>query len=373
MREMSTIKNIIVKVGSSSLCDANGNIEKEKILNIIQQIAQIQRKGIHVTMVSSGAIAAGMGVLDLEVRPSTMPKKQALAAIGQASLMQIYEDIFQLFSLRCAQILVNHDDFNDRKRLLNMQHALQQLNTYGVIPIINENDALAVDEIKVGDNDTLAALMAPVVDADLLILVSDIDGLYNDNPHINKEARRISQINGVKEEVWAMAKDTNSKVGTGGMATKIKAAQIVTDYGCDMAIVNGATPKAIIDILEGRDVGTYFTATKVLSARNHWLLYRCSAKGSIVIDDGASRMLVSKHTSLLPSGIREVHGRFMMSQVVDVVNLAGKVIAKGISNYSSEELRLIKGIKTSEIESVLHYKDYNEVIHANNLVIVKER
>lgn len=373
MRDMSTIKNIIVKVGSSSLCNDNGNIEKEKILNIIQQIALIHRKGMNVTVVSSGAIAAGMGVLGLDVRPSTIPKKQALAAIGQASLMQIYEDIFQLFSLRCAQILVNHDDFNDRKRLLNIQHALQELNTYGVIPIINENDALAVDEIKVGDNDTLAALMAPVVDADLLILVSDIDGLYNDNPHINKEAKRISQIDGVREEIWAMAKDTNSKVGTGGMATKIKAAQIVNDYGCDMAIVNGATPNAIIEVLEGKDVGTYFTSTKVLSARNHWLLYRSSSKGSIIVDDGASHVLVTKHTSLLPSGIKEVHGRFMMSQVVDIVNLAGEVIAKGISNYSSEELRLIKGLKTSEIESVLHYKDYNEAIHANNLVIIRER
>ncbi|MFV0395828.1 MAG: glutamate 5-kinase, partial [Coprobacillaceae bacterium] len=341
MRNLEHIKNVIVKIGSSSLCSDNGKIHKEKVLNLIQQVAKLHRNGLKVTIVSSGAIAAGMGVLDLDVKPSTIPKKQALAAIGQASLMQIYEDIFHIFDLQCAQILVNHGDFDDRKRLLNLQNAMQEIINYKIVPIINENDALAVDEIKVGDNDTLAALIAPVVNADLLVLVSDIDGLYDDNPHINKEANLISQVDGIQEEIRAMAKDTSSKVGTGGMATKIKAAQMVNDFGCDMAIVNGSTPNVVLDLLAGKEVGTYFTSTKVLSARNHWLLYRSLPKGKIIVDDGASHILISKHTSLLPSGILDIDGNFMMSQVVEIVNLQGTVIARGISNYSSDELRLI--------------------------------
>lgn len=373
MRNVEHIKNVIVKIGSSSLCSNTGKIHKEKVLNLVQQVAQLHRKGYKVTIVSSGAIAAGMGVLDLDTKPTTIPKKQALAAIGQASLMQIYEDIFHIFDLQCAQILVNHGDFDDRKRLVNLHNSLREVINYNMVPIINENDALAVDEIKVGDNDTLSALMAPVVDADLLVLISDIDGLYSDNPHINKEAVLIPQVDGVHSKIHAMAKDTSSKVGTGGMATKIRAAQIVNDYGCDMAIVNGSTPNILMDLLVGKEVGTYFTSTKVMSARNHWLLYRSLSKGKIIVDDGANEILTTKHTSLLPSGVLKVEGNFMTSQVVEVLNLKGIVIAKGISNYSSDELRLIKGLKSNEIEKVLHYKDYDEVIHANNLVIIKER
>jgi glutamate 5-kinase len=373
MRELGHIKNIIIKIGSSSLCSENGKIVQEKVLQLIQQVAMLHRNGMHVTLVSSGAIAAGMGILNLEQKPTTIPKKQALAAIGQASLMQIYEDIFHLFNLQCAQILVNHDDFDDRKRLLNLENALQALQEYRIVPIINENDVLAVEEIKVGDNDTLAALMAPIVHADLLVLVSDIDGLYDDNPHLNKDATLISQVHGIESHIRSMAKDTTSKVGTGGMATKIKAAQIVNDFGCDMAIVNGGNSNILIDLLAGKEVGTYFTSTKVLSSRNHWLLYRSLSKGRIVVDDGASQSIKTKHTSLLPSGIIDVQGNFISGQVVDVITSSGEVIAKGIAHYSSAELHLIKGLKSIDIEKVLHYKSYDEVIHANNLIIIKER
>ena len=210
------------------LCDDEGNINKEKILNLIWQIAQIKRKGIKITLVSSGAINAGVHIMNLTERPQTIPEKQALAAIGQASLMQIYEDLFSLFDLKCAQILLNHDDFDDRKRLMNFNHALQALIKYDAVPIINENDTLAVDEIKVGDNDTLASLIVPAVDADMVILVSDIDGLYDDNPHTNKDAKLICDVNGITSEIENMAKDASSKVGTGGMVTKIKAAKAVS-------------------------------------------------------------------------------------------------------------------------------------------------
>ncbi len=210
MRDLQGIKKIVIKVGSSSLCNQKGQIEKEKILYLILQISKLIELDYSIVLVSSGAIAAGMGALGLKEKPQTIPEKQALAAIGQAKLMQIYEEIFQLFDIECAQVLLNHGDFDDRKRLINLTNTMHSLMHYGVIPIVNENDALAVDEIKVGDNDTLAALIVPVVEADMLILVSDIDGLYN-----------------VDDDIRHMAGDTSSGLGTGGMATKIRAAKIV--------------------------------------------------------------------------------------------------------------------------------------------------
>ncbi len=373
MRDLSKIKNLIIKIGSSSLCDDQGNINKEKILNLIQQIAYIKRKGIKITLVSSGAINAGVHVMKLDERPQTIPKKQALAAIGQASLMQIYEDLFSLFNLKCAQILLNHDDFDDRKRLMNFNHAMQALIEYDVVPIINENDTLAVDEIKVGDNDTLASLIVPAVSGDMLVLVSDIDGLYDDNPHINKKAKLIRNVNGITKEIENMAKDASSKVGTGGMITKIKAAKICNEFGCDMAIVNGAQANVLIDLIEGKEVGTYFNsdAGRKLNSRQHWIMYRSMPKGSIIVDDGAKMALINKHTSLLPKGIVDVKGNFLISQIVDIRDLNDDFLARGMVNYSSDEIKLIKGLNTSEIEKVLHYKDYDEVIHANNLVLVE--
>ncbi|WP_308698068.1 glutamate 5-kinase [uncultured Thomasclavelia sp.] len=374
MRNLEKVKNIIVKIGSSSLCDQNGNIDKEKILNLIQQIAYIKRKNIKITLVSSGAINAGVHIMNLKQRPDTIPQKQALAAIGQASLMQIYEDLFSLFKLKCAQILLNHDDFDDRKRLMNFNNAMQAIIDYDVVPIINENDTLAVDEIKVGDNDTLASMIVPAVNADLVIIVSDIDGLYDDNPHTNKDAKLISNVAGITKTIENMAKDASSKVGTGGMITKIKAAKICNEFGCDLAIVNGNQPNVLIGLLEGKEVGTYFDSTPVrhLSSRQHWIMYRSMPKGKIIVDDGARLALVNKHTSLLPKGIVNVEGNFLMSQIVDIVDCNNDLIARGIANYSSDEIRLIKGLNSSEIETVLHYKDYDEVVHANNLVLVKE-
>ena len=357
MRNLEHVKHVIIKIGSTSLCNEGGQLDKERILKLIQQIAILKRKGLKVTLVSSGAISSGMGVLNLSEKPKEISKKQALAAIGQAHLMQIYEDLFSLFHLKCAQILLNHEDFDHRKRLMNLSYALSSILDYDVIPIINENDTLAVDEIKVGDNDTLSALLLPIVDAQLLVLVSDIDGLYNDNPHTNS---------------MNFAKDSSSQFGTGGMVTKLRAAKIVNDYGGDMAIVNGNNETALIDLLEGKQIGTYFSgkAGRTLSARDHWIMYRSSPKGKVIVDDGACEALKT-HTSLLPKGIKEVEGSFMQGSVIDVLSFKGHLIARGITNYSSDELKLIKDHHSNEIESILHYKDYDEVIHADNLVINK--
>lgn len=373
MRDLRNIKNLVIKIGSSSLCDDEGNINKEKILNLIQQIAYIKRKGINITLVSSGAINAGVHIMNLAKRPQTIPQKQALAAIGQASLMQIYEELFSLFNLRCAQILLNHDDFDDRKRLMNFNNAMQALIDYDVVPIINENDTLAVEEIKVGDNDTLASLVVPAVNADMVVLVSDINGLYDDNPHTNENAKLIKNVNGITKEIEDMAKDASSKVGTGGMITKIKAAKVCNDFGCDMAIVNGNQQNVLVDLMDGKDVGTYFSgvAGRTLNSRQHWIMYRSMPKGSIIVDDGAKLALINNHTSLLPKGIVDVRGNFLISQIVDIIDLNNILLARGMVNYSSDEIKLIKGLNTREIKNVIHYKDYDEVVHANNLVLVE--
>ncbi len=373
MRDLKNIKNLVIKIGSSSLCDDEGSINKEKILNLIQQIAYIKRKGINITLVSSGAINAGVHIMNLAKRPQTIPQKQALAAIGQASLMQIYEELFSLFNLRCAQILLNHDDFDDRKRLMNFNNAMQALIDYDVVPIINENDTLAVEEIKVGDNDTLASLVVPAVNADMVVLVSDINGLYDDNPHTNENAKLIKNVNGITKEIEDMAKDASSKVGTGGMITKIKAAKVCNDFGCDMAIVNGNQQNVLVDLMDGKDVGTYFSgvAGRTLNSRQHWIMYRSMPKGSIIVDDGAKLALINNHTSLLPKGIVDVRGNFLISQIVDIIDINNILLARGMVNYSSDEIKLIKGLNTREIKNVLHYKDYDEVVHANNLVLVE--
>lgn len=374
MRNLSTIKRVVIKVGSSSLCNHDGEIDKEKILYLILQISKLIKKGYSVVLVSSGAIASGMGALGLKSKPQTIPEKQALAAIGQAKLMQIYEDTFQLFHLKCAQVLLNHGDFDDRKRLMNLTHTMNALMSYGVIPIVNENDALAVDEIKVGDNDTLAALLVPVVEADLLILVSDIDGLYTENPQNNPHAKLLKYVDHVDENIEKMAGGSSSRLGTGGMMTKIRAAKIVNAYGSHMVIVNGNNEESITHVFDETESGTWFNGAsgKNLNAKSHWLAYRTSSKGKIIVDEGAARALKEHRRSLLPKGVVDVQSQFFMGQVVDIVNCTGEKIAKGIVNYSSEEIKLIKGLNTSEIESILHYKDYDEIVHANNMVIIGE-
>lgn len=371
-RSVKDIKKIIIKVGSTTLCDHDGQINKEKILKVIAQIAKLKRAGYTVLLVSSGAIAAGMGALHLDQKPTLLPQKQALAAIGQARLMEIYEELFSIFQMRCSQILLNHGDFDDRKRLMHLNLTMNALLDYDVVPIINENDALSVDEIKVGDNDTLAALLVPVVEAELLILVSDIDGLYTANPQLDPHAKLLSYVDHLTPKIMSYAGDSHSTLGTGGMATKLKAAKMVNDFGSNMCIVNGSKPDAIVNALV--DEGTWFNGAsgRKMKAREHWIAYRSKPKGKLLVDEGCQKALMH-HTSLLPKGIVDIEGDFLSGAVVDIVNQEGELLAKGITNYASDEVRLIKGVNTDQIEKILHYKDYDTIIHANNMVVLEEK
>ena len=260
MRNLEHVKHVIIKIGSTSLCNEDGQLDKERILKLIQQIAILKRKGLKVTLVSSGAISSGMGVLNLSEKPKEISKKQALAAIGQAHLMQIYEDLFSLFHLKCAQILLNHDDFDHRKRLMNLSYALSSILDYDVIPIINENDAVAVEEIVFGDNDSLSAIVAKLIKADALLILTDIDGLYDKDPHKDEDARIIPVVEEITEHLFEIAGGKGSKFGTGGMITKLQAAQIATEVGIPTIVMNGGDSDNIYRVLEGHQVGTFFTA-----------------------------------------------------------------------------------------------------------------
>lgn len=362
-------KRVIIKVGSSSLVNKDGSINGLRIKQIIDIINKLMKLGNKVMLVTSGAIAVGVNMLGLKKKPQNIALKQACAALGQAKLIEEYQKVANEYSLLCSQILVNHDDFENRNRMGHLSNTIEELLANNIIPIVNENDALAVEEIKVGDNDTLSALLVPMVNADLLVLASDIDGLFNKNPNEYEDAYKIDVVEKIDESIEAMVGSKMSSVGTGGMGTKIKAARIATKANCDVAIINSDKLGEIDKLLNGENIGTIFTKeSSSLRSREHWLIFYSYAKGIIVIDDGAKEAL-NNNKSLLPSGIVNVDGDFNKNNVVFVVDKEGNRLAKGITNYGSDTLQIIKGKQNSEIKLLMdNVKD--EVIHVDNLVFV---
>ena len=366
---LGEVKRVVIKVGTTTLTHETGLLNLERIEILVRQIANLHNNGYEVMLVTSGAIGAGMGKLNLKNRPKTLPEKQAVAAVGQVALIHLYQKIFAEYGKNVGQLLLTASDINERNRYLNGRNTCFALFNAGVIPIINENDAIAVEEIKVGDNDTLSAFVATLVDADLLIILSDIDGLYDSNPKENPNAKLLPLITTLNEEIKAMAGDSNSKFGTGGMATKIKAAEIALNSGVNMVIAQGEKPENLIKIVRGEDIGTLFVKNKKgLKAKKHWLQYSSKKTGKLIIDDGA-KIAVLKHKSLLPSGIKEVEGSFQKGDVITVIDEEKNVLAVGIVNYSSEECQRILGKQSKEIEKILGYKDYDEVLHINNMSV----
>ena len=366
---LGEVKRVVIKVGTTTLTHETGLLNLERIEILVRQIANLHNNGYEVMLVTSGAIGAGMGKLNLKNRPKTLPEKQAVAAVGQVALIHLYQKIFAEYGKNVGQLLLTASDINERNRYLNGRNTCFALFNAGVIPIINENDAIAVEEIKVGDNDTLSAFVATLVDADLLIILSDIDGLYDSNPKENPNAKLLPLITTLNEEIKAMAGDSNSKFGTGGMAIKIKAAEIALNSGVNMVIAQGEKPENLIKIVRGEDIGTLFVKNKKgLKAKKHWLQYSSKKTGKLIIDDGA-KIAVLKHKSLLPSGIKEVEGSFQKGDVITVIDEEKNVLAVGIVNYSSDECQRILGKQSKEIEKILGYKDYDEVLHINNMSV----
>ncbi len=371
MRTNLNLRKIVIKIGSQSLVNNDNSINESKISELIEQIKILVSKGKEVVLVTSGAIAVGMNKLDLKTKPKNMALKQACAALGQASLMGIYEKYFVNNSLLCAQILVNHDDFSNRKRMVNLKNTLFTLMQQKIIAVINENDALAVDEIKVGDNDTLAAFIVGTIQADLLILLSDIDGLYDKNPKEYNDAQLVKEVMAIDKDIENMIGKKKTLVGTGGMETKIKAARIATNAGCHMVITNANKLSSIEKIIDGEDIGTWFFANKSdINLKEHWLIFDAYATGSIKIDDGAKNAVLIGR-SLLPSGIIQVDGNFFANAIVLIKDINDNIIAKGQVNYSSLEIDKIKGLNSPKCHEVLGYKAKDEVVHADNMVILE--
>ena len=367
---MKQIQRIIIKVGSSSLVLKNGNINNDAINELINTINELMLQGKEVALVTSGAIAIGMGKLGLSIKPKKMSLKQACAALGQATLMNEYEKCANNYNILCAQILVNHDDFENRNRMVHLSNTLEELFDNKILPIINENDALNVDEIKVGDNDTLAALISPMINADLLVLASDIDGLYDKNPKQYGDAKKIDYVYKIDKTIDDMIGDITSNVGTGGMETKIKAARICTKVGCDMAIISSYDINKIMNLINGEKIGTLFLSQeKKMHSKEHWIVYNTYGKGTIVIDDGAKSALLERK-SLLPKGIISINGIFNDNTVVFISDKQNNIIAKGITNFSSNDILLIKGKHSNEAKKILN-ADKEEIIHANSLVLIE--
>ena len=369
---LKDVKRIVIKVGSSTITYGNGKRNFSRIDRLAREIADLENQGKEIILVSSGAVAVGVDRLGLAAKPKTIPGKQAAAAVGQGVLMHTYEKIFAEYGQIVAQVLLTRMDSVDRHRYTNSRNTFLALLEHKVIPIVNENDVVAIDELKIGDNDNLSALVAGIVDADLLIILSDIDGLYTANPQNDPNAKLVPEVTDITPEIEASAGDAGSKVGTGGMFTKIQAAKMATSSGINMVIASGEEKDAISRILEGEEIGTLFVSRENrLQFRKRWLAFGARIAGKIVVDDGCAKAVrKAGGCSILPAGITDVEGEFEAGNTISVVNKNGHELARGLANYSSEELDMIKGAKTSEIENILGHKHFDEVIHRDDLVIL---
>ncbi len=370
-RKLGRVRRLVVKVGSGLVTASAGGASPERIGALAAEIASV-RAGRHVVLVTSGAIATGMARLKLPERPRSIPDKQAAAAVGQSALMWQYEVAFSRHGIPVGQVLLTAQDIGDRARYLNAKNTLLALLKFNVLPIVNENDTVAVEEIKVGDNDNLSALVASLIDADLLVLLTDVDGLYTDDPTVNARARKLDTVLAVTDEIARLARDRADGVSVGGMATKLQAARKAAAAGVPMIIASGRDGGVLRRVLAGEPVGTYF-APKAdrLGARKRWIAFAVTPQGRLTVDAGALAALTQRGKSLLPSGIVDVEGTFSSGEVVAVLGGAnGREFARGVVNFDADEVRKIRGAKTKDIEARLGYKSFDEVIHRDNLVIL---
>jgi len=369
-------QRIVIKIGTSTLTRASGQLNHEFLSELVRQVAHEHKKGKEILIVTSGAVGAGLGKLNLHKKPTSLPERQAVAAIGQGLLMEVYEKLFAAHGITVAQILLTRDDMDNRRRYLNARNTLLQLITgYKAVPVINENDTVATEELELrfGDNDTLSALVASLVGADLLLILSDVGGLYTGDPRREKEVSLIPVVKEITPEIQAMAGEAGTLFGSGGMQTKIEAARIVTRSGIAMILASGVEPRVIERIIAGEELGTIFLpAQETLLGRKRWIAFAGQPRGEIVIDPGAVEALVTHKKSLLPSGVVDVKGRFELGDLVRIVDEGNREVARGLSNFSADEVRKIMGGKTRTIAQILGYKTYDEVVHRNNLVCLEE-
>jgi glutamate 5-kinase len=368
---LKNTKRILVKIGSGVLSGKDG-LDLEIIENLVDEIAEFSKKGHQFVIVSSGAIASGMQRMGFKNRLQSLPEKQAAAAIGQGRLMRVYSNAFGKYDLAVSQILLTTSDLTDRQRFLNTRNTLSVLMDWGVIPIINENDTVAVDEIKFGDNDNLAAMMANIMEANLLINLTNTEGLYDRDPKGAKKPRLISLVTEITDEIEAAASSEADPLGMGGMKSKVIAAKKVTAFGIPFIIAPGKSKGILHNILSGEETGTLFLPMDThLKSKKYWIAFTLRAHGKIYIDDGAARAIIHQGKSLLPSGIIRIEGDFNVGDPIACVCADGTMVAKGLVNYSSNDIDKIKGLQTSRIEQVLGSKPYDEIIHRDNMAVSK--
>ncbi len=363
-------KKIVIKIGSSLLVE-DGLLREKWLKNFAKDVADLIKKDFQITIVSSGAIALGRSILKVGARKLSLEEKQAAAAVGQIKLMGFYRDFFAKFNLDVAQILLTAADCNSRDRYLNSKNTIETLLKHRIIPIINENDTVAVDEIKIGDNDRLAARVTQMISADMMILFSDIDGLYDQNPKTNKNAKLISEVSVITKEIEAMAGGAGSNVGTGGMITKIMAAKMLADSSCEALITNGTSDNALQKLFAGKQNFTVFHGkNKNAKSRKKWISGVLNAKGSVIINQCAVEALHSKKISLLPVGVVAVKGDFKAGEAIFIRDEAGNHVASGISNFDAADVKKICLKKSDEVKKILGKSTKKEVVHIDNLVVV---
>lgn len=365
-------RRVVVKVGSNILT-ADLGLNLKAIRSISGQICRLIEDGREVVLVSSGAMAIGVIKVGLDKRPNEIPKRQAVAAVGQAGLIMEYEKAFGRHNKKVAQILLTGDDLNDRQRYLNARNTIYTLLSWQVVPIVNENDTVMIEEIQFGDNDNLAAMITLLMDADILVNLTDIEGLYTKDPRTFPEAELIPVISNINKEIEKLAGDIPGSLGTGGMLSKVKAAGKVTAAGIPMLIASGSKPDILTRLFSGQEHGTYFVPRKEkLKSRKCWIAFTLKPKGVISIDEGAAAAILQRGKSLLPSGIVGVEGEFSVGAPVEFRRDDGETLGNGLVNYSSADIRKIMGLKSSQIEQRLGQKTYDYVIHRDNLAITAE-
>ena len=365
------VKRLVIKIGSSVIASRGQGLNHAWLGALAREMEAVRRKGYEVVIVSSGAILSGLDKLGIRQRPRSLPVKQAAAAVGQSHLMWAYEKAFEPTGLKVAQVLLTGEDLSDRKRFLNSRNTLTTLLELGVIPIINENDTVAVDEIRFGDNDHLAQLVTHLMDANLLVILSDVEGLFTDDPRRYPKASLIPEVHPHSPNLEHHAKKSTSPEGTGGMFSKVQTARKMARYGVTTIIAEGKRAGILTGILNGEPIGTLFIpATGKRKSRKQWIASTSRAKGRLSLDPGAVDALVVRGKSLLPAGVLKVEGRFEVGDVVSCLGSNRREVARGLVNYSSVDLGKIKGFKSAEITKILGFKDYDEVIHRDNLVIL---
>jgi glutamate 5-kinase len=369
-RDLGNVRRLVVKLGSHVVTRAGYSLDEELFHWLAEDVAELKARGVDVAIVSSGAVASGLWGLGLTEPPATIPEKQAVAAVGQINLVWRYKEVFEARGLKVGQVLLTHEDLKDRNRFMNAKNTFNALFEKGVVPIINENDTVVVKEIKLGDNDNLSALVANLINADCLVILSDVAGLFSGDPKVNPEARLLTRVDRV-EEALGFVGESKTKVGTGGMASKLTAAKKAVHGGIACIIACGKVPHMLRRLMAGEVQGTYFPPMQDrLKSRKHWIAYTLKPSGILFVDDGAARAVLEQGKSLLPKGIASVDGDFKSGKAVSIRTTENVEIARGLTNYSAEEVRAIAGLASWEIVDKLGYKFYDEVVHRDDLVVV---